>query len=353
MSKIAILGDLHLGVHKGHPAFSNALKTFMEELFIPTLERENITSVVQLGDIVDRPTGIRFVDMVRLRNDFIEPLLSIGVTLHVLVGNHDAPYNRDTLTPSAPTELFNGYPDIIVYDKPEELTYGGIDGLKCVMLPWICRENAIASISLLKRTKCKVVFGHLELNGFDMHRGVTCHEGMDSGIFKDFNLVVSGHFHQSSKQGIIQYTGAPCQLTWADSGCQRGFWILDTETLEMRFIPNPNNMYVELIYADDVMYYEGQYRDKFVKVIVKSKKDQLSFDTFMKNIEDGAIEVKIIEQGIDFESSLQLDENKYQLDDSSKIFGDYVDGLTDNPTLNKIKLKSILSAIHSEALNVN
>ena len=78
MTKIAILGDLHLGVHKGHVAFADALRVFINELFVPTLEREGITSVVQVGDVVDRPTGIRYVDMVRLRSDFIEPILGAG-----------------------------------------------------------------------------------------------------------------------------------------------------------------------------------------------------------------------------------------------------------------------------------
>ena len=138
MTKIAVIGDIHLGVHKGHAAFADALRIFINELFVPTLESEGITSVVQVGDVVDRPTGIRYVDMVRLRSDFIEPILGAGATLHVLVGNHDAPYNRDTLTPSAPVELFNGYRDIIVYDRPCEMVLGGKG---CIMLPWITREK--------------------------------------------------------------------------------------------------------------------------------------------------------------------------------------------------------------------
>ena len=342
MSKIAILGDLHLGVHKGHYAFADALKVFINELFVPTLEREGITHIVQMGDVVDRPTGIRYVDMVRLRSDFIEPILGAGATLHVLVGNHDAPYNRDTLTPSAPVELFNGYPHIIVYDKPEELTYGGIDGLKCVMLPWICRENAIASISLVKRTKCKVIFGHLALNGFDMHRGVTCHEGMDSSIFKDFNLVVSGHFHQPSKAGIIQYTGAPYQMTWADAGCARGFWILDTETLDMKFIQNRNDMYI----IDPVGY---DVKDKFVKITVKEK--GLGFDNYVKTLEEnGAIEVKVAEPGMDLTTSIEIDEAKYDLDSPAKMFNDYVFGMVEEKTYDKRKLVDILVNTHNEAV---
>ena len=350
MTKIAVLGDLHLGIHKGHQAFADALKNFINELFVPTLEVEGITQVVQLGDVVDRPTGIRYVDMVRLRSDFIEPILGMGATIHVLVGNHDAPYNRDTLTPCAPTELFNGYQDIIVYDTPTELTYGGIDGLKCVMLPWICRENSIASISLLKRTKCKVVFGHLALNGFDMHRGVTCQEGMDSSIFKDFNLVVSGHFHHPSRNGIIQYAGAPYQMTWADAGCARGFWILDTETLDMRFAQNRNEMYLVIEYDNNPVHC-CDYKDKFVKVIVKNKKSQIHLDEFIKTIEEsGAIEVKVIEPGTDLTTNIEIDEAKYDLDSPTKIFHDYVAGMVDDKTYKKDKLESILMAAHEEAV---
>ena len=342
MSKIAILGDLHLGVHKGHYAFADALKVFINELFVPTLEREGITHVVQLGDVVDRPTGIRFVDMVRLRNDFIEPLLSIGVTLHVLVGNHDAPYNRDTLTPSAPVELFNGYRDIHVYDRPCEMVFGGRG---CVMFPWITRENAEESFHLLRLSKYRVVFGHLELNGFDMHRGVTCHEGMDSSIFKDFDLVVSGHFHQSSKQGVIQYVGAPYQMTWADAGCARGFWIFDTETLDMRFVQNRNDIYViDPNIGDNV-------KNKYVKVIVKEK--GLGFDNYIKTLEDaGVIEVKIIEPGTDLTTNIEIDESKYDLDSPTKIFHDYVAGMADEKTYNKKKLESILVKAHTEALTL-
>ena len=351
MTKIAILGDLHLGVHKGHAAFSDALRIFINELFVPTLEKEGITQVIQLGDVVDRPTGIRYVDMIRLRSDFIEPLLGAGGNLHVLVGNHDAPYNRDTLTPSAPVELFNGYRDIHVYDRPCETSFGGL--YYCVMLPWICRDNADASFDLLKRTKGKVVFGHLELNGFDMHRGVTCHEGMDLSLFKDFNLVVSGHFHQPSKAGVIQYAGAPYQMTWADAGCARGFWILDTETLDMKFIQNPKNMYAEINYDDKASPDTFMsVRDKFVKVIVNERTPS-RFDAFLKHLEiDGAIEVKVVEPGTDLTTNIEIDEAKYDLDSPTKIFHDYVVGMADEKIYNKQKLEFILVKTHTEALTL-
>ena len=211
------------------------------------------------------------------------------------------------------------------------------------MLPWITRGNAEASFDLLRRTKAKVIFGHLELNGFDMYRGVTCHEGMDSSIFKDFNLVVSGHFHHPSKTGVIQYVGAPYQMTWADAGCARGFWILDTETLDMKFIQNRNDMYL----IDPEGY---NVKDKFVKIMVKEK--GLGFDNYVKTLEEnGALEVKIVENEVDLTSNIEIDDSKYDLDSPTKIFHDYVEGLTDK-TYDKKKLESILVSTHTESLNL-
>ena len=164
-------------------------------------------------------------------------------------------------------------------------------------------------------------------------------------IFKDFDLVVSGHFHQPSKAGVIQYVGAPYQMSWADAGCARGFWILDTETLDMKFIQNRNDMYViDPNIGDNI-------KDKYVKVIVKEK--GLGFDNYIKTLEEnGAIEVKVIEPGTDLTTSIEIDEAKYDLDSPTKIFHDYVAGMADEKTYNKKKLESILVKTHTEALTL-
>ena len=345
MSKIAVLGDLHIGIHKGNPVFEEALKYFIEDLFIPTLVKEGITEVIQLGDLVDRPTVIRYLDMVHLRNNFIEPLMDAGVNLHVLVGNHDVPFNRDTLTPSAPVELLNGYP-IRVYDRPCETV---IAGLPCVMLPWICRDNADTTFNLTKRTKCKVVFAHLELNDFQMYKGVTCKEGMDPSIFKDFSLVCSGHFHQPNSKGIIHYLGAPMQFTWADAGCARGFWILDTDTLELRFIQNRNDMFVLYTYENGV-FSSMDVKNKYVKVYAKEIDDRKRFDAYIRALENaGAIEVKVNENEISLVSLIEVDDTKYEVENDERIFHDYIEAIVDSK-LNKNKLESIILNARKEAL---
>ena len=77
--------------------------------------------------------------------------------------------------------------------------------------------------------------GHLELNGFEAHRGYIMDHGDSTAPYRHFEKVLSGHFHRKSTRGNISYLGNPYQIYWNDYR-SRGFHIFDTETLELEFI---------------------------------------------------------------------------------------------------------------------
>ena len=52
--KIAILNDTHFGVRNDSEAFRNYQLKFYNEIFFPYLEKNNITTLIHLGDVVDR-----------------------------------------------------------------------------------------------------------------------------------------------------------------------------------------------------------------------------------------------------------------------------------------------------------
>ena len=122
------------------------------------------------------------------------------------------------------------------------------------------------------------------------------------------------------------------------------FGFSNSQTLKCEFIPNKNDMYViDPNIGDNV-------KDKFVKITVKEK--GLGFDNYIKSLEEaGAIEVKIVENEVDLTSNIEIDDSKYDLDSPTKIFHDYVEGLTDK-TYDKKKLESILVSTHTESLNL-
>ena len=52
--KIALITDQHLDGRKGSLPFWNYWQKFYDEIFFPTLEREGITTVFDLGDTFDK-----------------------------------------------------------------------------------------------------------------------------------------------------------------------------------------------------------------------------------------------------------------------------------------------------------
>lgn len=348
--KIAILGDLHAGVHKGDPIFADALQRFITECFIPRLERDGVHHVVQLGDVVDTRHSISYVTMNRIRNDIVLPLMEAELEMHVIVGNHDIPY-KNTLKPSAPIELFHGY-DVNVYDEPREAKIGD---LTCMMLPWICKENEEATAALMKRSKARVAFGHLELTGFDMYRGSPCLGGEDPARFQDLDLVVSGHFHEPSESGVITYLGAPAEYTRADAGCWRGFGILNTKTLKIEKVRNPFNVFLTFDHEDGFHLNGVDVKGKIVILKTGSASSQIGVDTTKAMLEKcGASSVRVEAEGFDADATYVETKIDGTVDQRGMI-SEYVMGMPENEhtaKLNRKKLETILLDVHAVAQGI-
>jgi len=347
MSKIALLADTHFGVHQSHTAFADDLSRFFDKVFFPYLDAHpEIKRVAHLGDLVDSRRGISFQALHRIREDLFEPLLERNMPFDIVPGNHDCPY-KNSLEHNAVHELNQ----LIHISFPEE---GGWIADNVIMVPWICDENRE---DILKRLhvcpKNTAIFGHFELNGYKMHGGTVCEAGMDDAILQKFKMVVSGHFHEPSTKGNVNYLGAPCQYTWSDCGGWRGFGIFDTETFGLTKVQNPNVIFMTVGYDENTDHKCFDiFHGRFVKVIVKSKKSQMLLDSFIKNIQEaGAISVKIIENEIDLSASdIEIQENYEEA--PTQIFDDYLRSMQDSCGLNKERVGRILKETYSESLTV-
>ena len=106
----------------------------------------------------------------------MEPLHKEGITVHCILGNHDT-YYKNTNNLNSSEELFGSrYNKFHIYSDPVEVSLGDM----CVaMIPWINKENKDNTLKFLKKTKCQIVAGHFELNGYQVMRGVKMDGGMD------------------------------------------------------------------------------------------------------------------------------------------------------------------------------
>lgn len=351
--KIALITDTHWGARGDSPAFAEYFNRFYYEHFFPYLAEHSINNIFHLGDIVDRRKYINFVTARHLRK-FVEHCDSSGIHLDVIIGNHDTSF-KNTNEVNSMRELFeHSKYDINYYSDPTVVQLGGVD---IAVLPWICSGNYEESMQFINKTNAQVLFGHLELAGFEMYKGAVNDNGFDSKIFDKFDLVCSGHFHHKSTRGNINYLGAPYEMSWSDYNDPRGFHIFDTETRELEFIRNPLTMFNKVHYhdqdktLDEIMAVDfDHYKGSYVKLIVHTKTNPYWFDMFVDKIEKaGVLDLQVVDDNLNL-----------QLEDDGDIVNEAEDTLT---VLNKVVeqvdsrvdkkvLYTFLSSLYNEALSV-
>jgi len=351
--KIALITDTHWGIRNDSPVMLNQMKKFLDEVFFPTIDSQDIDTVIHLGDLVDRRKYINYVTAKRLRDDFLEPLRRRNIDVHIIAGNHDT-YFKNTNDINSLRELLDRkYPNINIYDNvAAEMIFA--DKTKIFMLPWICDENREWCMKAIDETNAPILMGHLELNGFEMYRGQVNEHGDDPKIFDKFDLVCSGHYHTRSSRSNIHYLGTPAQYTWSDYGDTKGFYVLDTETRGLTFIENPYKIFFKFHYddinkqMDEVLVFDAaQYKDTYVKVIVKNKTNPYWFDLVIDKIEkSGPADIQIVEDH--FNLNLEDDNDIVnEAEDTITIIRKFVDSM--NVNTDKKRVENIIQSLYIEA----
>lgn len=338
--KVALIGDTHHGARGDSQIMLNYQKKFFAEVFFPTVVQQKITHIIHLGDIVDRRTSINFNTVKHLREDFLDQINQNGITMDVICGNHDTFY-KSTNQLNAFDSIFGDYRDkITTYTEATETNFG-------LYVPWINPENNVRSIDMIKQSKSKFVFGHLEIDGFEMLRGILCDHGVKSSIFRNFEYVFSGHFHHKSSKDPIHYLGAPYQMTWNDFGSERGFHIFDTETQQLQFIENPNQLFIRLIYrgVDDI---DADVHGAYCKVVVKEKGDPYVFDKFIQRLENQQpADLKIVHPLTQETNDVIIS----QAENTETIISKHID-ILDCPDQYKRELHKLINELYSEAIDI-
>jgi DNA repair exonuclease SbcCD nuclease subunit len=347
--KIALITDTHFGARSDSLPFDNFFRKFYDEVFFPTLTQQHITTVIHLGDCFDRRKYINFNILKNCRDYFFNRMAENGINVHMMAGNHDT-YFKNTNDVNSPDLLLNDYTNIVTYASPDTLQ---LDHTSILMMPWICADNYAECMDAIKSSTAPVLFGHLELAGFVMHKGQQSEGGMDPKIFDKFDLVCSGHFHHRSRKGNIQYLGNPYELTWSDFDDPRGFHIFDTKTLGLEFVENPHRMFVRLVYddaeTDPDTIDAAQYTEKNVKLIVANKTDFYKFDQLVDRLyKQNLLELKIIEDFSEFESDA-LDDENLNIEDTMSLLNSFVDSTETDADKNRIK--NLMRELYVEAQN--
>ena len=345
--KIVLLNDTHFGCRNDSPAFINHHNKFYDEVFFPYVEKNNIKTLVHLGDVVDRRKFINHNTAHNFRTKFWNRLVSLGIDTHIIIGNHDT-YYKNTNEVNA-IENLNISVEAKIYTRPQEVEF---DGVKIQFLPWICEDNYEESIHAIDHSSADVCFGHLEIKGFEMHGGHMNEHGLESDQFRRFEKVLSGHFHKKSDNGHIYYLGTQYQIMWSDYNCPKGFHIYDTDTREIERVNNPLVIFKKIIYDDTKTDYDNfdisSYSNCFVKLFVSQKTNEEAYNRLIERFYNtiSVHELVIVEDPSDITSTVK--ENILeQGEDTLTFLKNYIEQV--DTDLDKDKIKNFAKELYMEA----
>ena len=346
--KVAIITDQHFGARNDSIAFLDFFEKFYDNTFFPTIDENNITTVLVLGDTFDRRKYVNFYALDRAKKMFFDKLEERGIRVHMLAGNHDT-YYKNTNEVNSPDLLLTEYGNIDVISKPETIV---VDGIPICMMPWICPDNYQESIDHMANTKADICMGHFEIAGFAMHRGMESYDGISKETFSKFDMVFSGHYHHKSDDGQIYYLGNPYELTWQDYNDTRGFHLFCLSTRKLEFIPNNYRMFERIEYDDkDIEPIDIDLLDlahKYVKLVVVNKTDFYKFDKFIQKLYNkGCHEIKIIEDMTEFNDG-EIGE-EISLEDTVSVLTHYIDSIETD--VDKELVKTFMRTLYTEAIN--
>ena len=342
--KIACITDTHFGARGDNVAFDNFFRKFYEDIFFPELHKRKIKQVIHLGDCFDRRKYINYNSLKTCKEYFFDPLFQNDMKVDMIVGNHDT-FFKNTNDVNSPELLLKEYSNITTFDRPTIQEY---DGLGVLFLPWICTDNYQTAMSIIEKNETNVCFGHLELEGFMMWKGQENKEGMSPKVFKNYEVVASGHFHHRHKKNNICYLGNPYEMFWNDYGDVRGFNIFDTDTLEFEFVKNPYTMFEVINYDGNNLPDPSTFKEKFVKVNVVDKVNQYEYDNYLEKLySNNPQEVKIIDELVEGQDEIQ---DNLDVSDTITLLDQYIDGIESK--LDKSKIKNVMKDLYSKAQNL-
>ncbi len=342
--KIAIITDQHFGARKNSKLFHDYFLKFYNNIFFPTLEKEGITTVIDMGDTFDIRKSIDFGALTWAKDNYFDRLESMGITLHSIVGNHTA-YYKNTNDVNAVDLLLREYDNVKTYSEVSSIEIGGCNIL---LVPWINKENEDKSFGLINKSRASICMGHLELNGFRATPGHMMEHGMEWSIFKKFDKTYSGHYHCRSNQENIYYLGNPYEMFWNDVNDEnRGFHIFDTETLEHTPVNNPYRLHKIIYYNDqDYQLFDArELENKIVKVVVRNKSDGKKFEKFIDKLYSANVaELKVVENfGLQEAEEFEA----FESEDTLSILNRYVQESEVN--LDKSRIQKMIQETYQEA----
>lgn len=232
--KMLVTADIHMsnklpyaipGENDLTDRFSDQLNVFKQINNIA--EKKSVDAVFILGDLFDKS----LVDAVTLTHT-VEAIMSIETDVMILPGNHDANSIRGG---RFVVEAFSrmGKSNVqVIGDKKCESIFVDIGGNNLSFWPIAFKPitETKEEIELIKgamsNKSSNVLLMHNSIVGAT-NLGWKCDSGLEAKELDDFDLILSGHFHEYQEFDGGMYVGSPMHHDFEDVGRENFVWLFE------------------------------------------------------------------------------------------------------------------------------
>lgn len=259
--------DIHLHNDNGE------LVKFIFGQLADVCDKYGLSDLIIGGDLFTNRIG-QPLDTLLVVGEVIDDMRERGITIHIIPGNHD---KTDSSSKRSYLDVYRA-PNFKVYSQ---LRYLNIGNITFTFIPYFEEEKWLKEFKRAQmRTGKNVLITHMGFDGVVNNDGTKVVSDIKPSMFKEYDLVLIGHYHNSSKLAKnVFYTGSAYQNnygeTFQDKGCHL---ILSDATTKFIPLEFPRYIKEEININDSVSInnliekYAGD-EENFIRFVFRGKKE--------------------------------------------------------------------------------
>lgn len=287
-----LVNDIHLNKDNG------ALVESIFDQLVVLCKKKKCKSIYCGGDVFTNRSGQPLSCLI-VWNNIISQLKKEGIELHVIPGNHDKT-NPDA--EESYLDVFSSA-NLYLYKRWTVL----VDDVLIAMIPYFSEQKWLESyeevVNLITTERmpkhsAKILISHIGFDGVKNNDGSIVESKIKPSMFKMWDKVLLGHYHNASKLGNnVYYTGSAYQNNFGENITDKGFTVMYADG-DIEFVPSVFPKYIkETVEANDkktlrnlLEKYEGD-EENFIRFCFVGKK--VDFQNInVAEIESRGIDVK-------------------------------------------------------------
>lgn len=348
-----IVSDTHFGARSNSIEWLDVMKDWFYSDFIPKVKSEYQPGdiLIHCGDVFDNRQSVNLL-VLHEGITLFEELSKIFIDgIYVIAGNHDV--MRKTSNDISSLDVLKYIPNVHILKEPVLVNIGST---KSLFMPWRTdTEEERKCLSDFKIKDLHYLFCHTNISHLKFDNSREVEEGISMKELSKFRKVYSGHIHWGQRKKNITMVGNPYQMTRSDAGNEKGWYILDFESGEERFIENNYS-------PKFVRVYLNKFLDRNVEdlkgICLNNRVDLYVPSSFLLRyhinpIIDVLSEITKKLEVIPFEDDIESQEEFIDGDESFNIYGlceRYVKNISSMDSVSKEKVLTKISNIYNNII---